>query len=61
MIQNKVKSSPIIFPILHDTNESTDPNTWPTIFAKASGLEESHVCNHLGTKAVGVHLKGAQC
>jgi hypothetical protein len=59
MIQNKVKPSPIIFLILHDTNESTDPNTSPTIFAKASALDESHLSHHLGTKDLGVHLKGA--
>jgi hypothetical protein len=37
---------PYYFPDLHDTNKSIDPPTQPN--------------HHLGTKALGVHLKGAQ-
>jgi hypothetical protein len=40
------------FPKLHDTNESIDPHTRPTIFAMTNALDESHLSHHLGTKAL---------
>jgi hypothetical protein len=48
---------PYYFPDLHGANESIDPPTRPTIFVKASALDESNLSDHLGTKALGEHSK----